>query len=162
MRLGKDDKRKLPRKRTVRPESSSTKLKVQCNRTVRSKRKREKIQKERDRGRVKRRRFNSGRCSANYQRPFKSRVTSKRGRSRLLISGSPGTLMPGVDAGNGRYREPTRQGLRPAEILQALTQLLTHAQHTKLHRMLTTRVCNTVYHQCSLYQTLFTAQRLLL
>lgn len=93
---------------------------------------------------------------------FKSRVTSKRGRSRLLISGSPGTFMPGVDAGNGRYREPARQGLRPAEILQALTQLLTHAQHTKLHRMLTTRVCNTVYHQCSLYQTLFTAQRLLL
>lgn len=67
--------------------------------------------------------------------------------------------MTGVDAGNGRYRKPTRQGLRPAEILQALTQLLTHAQHTKLHRMLTTRVCNTVYHQCSLYQTLFTAQR---
>lgn len=82
--------------------------------------------------------------------------------SRLLISGSPGTLVPGVDAGNGRHREPARQGLRPAEILQALTQLLTHAQHTKLHRMLTTRVCNTVYHQCSLYQTLFTAQRLLL
>lgn len=48
MRLGKDDKRKLPRKRTVRPESSSTKLKVQCNRTVRSKRKREKIQRERE------------------------------------------------------------------------------------------------------------------
>lgn len=70
--------------------------------------------------------------------------------------------MPGVDAGNGRNGEPTRQGLRPAEILQALTQLLTHAQHTKLHRMLTTRVCNTVYHQCSLYQTLFTAQKLLL
>lgn len=98
----------------------------------------------------------------NYQRPFKSRVTSKRGRSRLLISGSPGTFVPGVDAGNGRYRKPTRQGLRPTEILQALTQLLTHAQHTKLHRMLTTRVCNTVYHQCSLYQTLFTAQKLLL
>ena len=76
--------------------------------------------------------------------------------SRLLISGSPGTLVSGVDAGNGRNRKPTRQGLRPAEILQALTQLLTHAQHTKLHRMLTTRVCNTVYHQCSLYQTLFT------
>lgn len=70
--------------------------------------------------------------------------------------------MPGVDAGNGRNGKPTRQGLRPAEILQALTQLLTHAQHTKLHRMLTTRVCNTVYHQCSLYQTLFTAQKLLL
>lgn len=103
--------------------------------------------------------------SANYQRPFKSRVTSKEAwsvRSRLLISGSPGTFVPSVDAGNGRYREPTRQGLRPAEILQALTQLLTHAQHTKLHRMLTTRVCNTVYHQCSLYQTLFTAERLLL
>lgn len=69
---------------------------------------------------------------------------------------SPGPLMPGVDAGNGRYREPTRQGLCPAEVLQALTQLLTHAQHTKLHRMLTTRVCNTVYHQCFLYQTLLT------
>lgn len=103
---------------------------------------------------------------------LKSRVTSGgklSGRSflcsfswRLLISGSPGTLVPGVDAGDGRHREPARQGLRPAEILQALTQLLTHAQHTKLHRMLTTRVCNTVYHQCSLYQTLFTAQRLLL
>lgn len=70
--------------------------------------------------------------------------------------------MPGVDAGNGRNGEATRQGLCPTEILQALTQLLTHAQHTKLHRMLTTRVCNTVYHQCSLYQTLFTAQKLLL
>lgn len=101
--------------------------------------------------------------SASYQRPFKSRVTSKEAWSFLFaiinLSGSPGTLVTGVDAGNGRYREPTRQGLRPAEILQALTQLLTHAQHTKLHRMLTTRVCNTVYHQCSLYQTLFTAQR---
>lgn len=99
----------------------------------------------------------------DYQRPFKSRVTSKEAWSFLFaiinLSGSPGTLVTGVDAGNGRHRKPTRQGLRPAEILQALTQLLTHAQHTKLHRMLTTRVCNTVYHQCSLYQILFTAQK---
>lgn len=107
---------------------------------------------------------------------FKSRVMSREGEAWCrsffffvscfsivnCLGGSPGTLVPSVDAGNGRYGESARQGLRPAEILQALTQLLTHAQHTKLHRMLTTRVCNTVYHQCSLYQTLFTAQRLLL
>lgn len=63
--------------------------------------------------------------------------------------------MPGVDAGNGRYGESARQGLGPAEVLQALTQLLTHAQNTKLHRMLTTRVCNTVYHQCSYLSDVF-------
>lgn len=51
--------------------------------------------------------------------------------------GSPGPLVSGVDAGYGRYGEAARQGLGPAEVLQALTQLLTHAQHTKLHRLLT-------------------------
>lgn len=52
--------------------------------------------------------------------------------------GSPCPLVPGVDAGYGRYGEAARQGLGPTEVLQALTQLLTHAQHTKLHRLLTT------------------------
>lgn len=54
----------------------------------------------------------------------------------------PGSFVSGVDAGNGGHREATRQGLGPAEVFQALTQLLTHAQHTKLHRMLTTKLCN--------------------
>lgn len=54
-----------------------------------------------------------------------------------LLVGSPGPLVSGVDAGYGRYGEAARQGLGPAEVLQALTQLLTHAQHTKLHRLLT-------------------------
>lgn len=44
-----------------------------------------------------------------------------------LVFGSPGPLMPGVDPGYGRYGETSRQGLGPTEILQALTQLLTHA-----------------------------------
>lgn len=55
-----------------------------------------------------------------------------------ISRGSPGPLVPGVDAGYRRYGEAARQGLGPAEVLQALTHLLTHAQHTKLHRMLTT------------------------
>lgn len=54
-----------------------------------------------------------------------------------LLVGSPGPLVSGVDAGYGWYGEAARQGLGPAEVLQALTQLLTHAQHTKLHRLLT-------------------------